>query len=156
MSITPAAFTIRVYGLLLHEDQILLSRENIQGEIFTKFPGGGLEFGEGVIECLKREFMEEVGIEIYNSQHFYTTEDYWASAFHKNPKQVLSLYYKVFTKQLTQIKTDKPENNTLLNKNQNQILYWCPLTRLINEPIKLPIDKIVVQKLLDKKNPVSD
>jgi len=40
----------------------------------TKFPGGGLQFGEGTIDCIKREFREELGCEIGVLKHFYTTD----------------------------------------------------------------------------------
>ncbi len=145
----PTAFTIRVYGLLIHNEHILLSRENIHGDIYTKFPGGGLEFGEGVVACLKREFMEEVGIKLTKLEHFYTTEDYWPSAFHNPPKQVLSIYYTVWSDELDNIKTGNPADDFLLKKDQDQILYWCKLYELKDQKIKLPIDRIVVEKLTD-------
>ena len=144
----PTAFTIRIYGLLIHEDAILLSKENIHGDIYVKFPGGGLEFGEGVIDCLKREFMEEVQIDIKVGSHFYTTEDYFPSAFHADPKQVLCIYYTVVTDEIDQIKIGNPTDEHLLKKDQDQILYWCALKNLDKEVLKLPIDKIVVEKLL--------
>ena len=51
-------FNIRVYGLLINEQkQVLVSDELIRGSYITKFPGGGLEFGEGTRNCLQREFM---------------------------------------------------------------------------------------------------
>lgn len=46
-------FTIRVYGLWLHNNSVLLSNESVKGVQVIKFPGGGLEFGEGTIDCLK-------------------------------------------------------------------------------------------------------
>lgn len=144
----PIAFTIRVYGLLINNGQILLSRENIHGDVYTKFPGGGLEFGEGITDCLKREFMEEVQIELSSFDHFYTTEGYFPSAFHNPPKQVLSIYYKVSTEELDQIKIGDPGNNSLLKENEDQILYWCDLDKLKSEGLELPIDKIVLEKLL--------
>ena len=56
-------FTIRVYGILFDENKrILVSDEFIRGDYFTKFPGGGLEIGEGTRDCLKREFKEETGV----------------------------------------------------------------------------------------------
>lgn len=143
----PNQFTVRVYGLLIHEDRILLSKENIKGDIYTKFPGGGLEFGEGIIECLKREFMEEVGIHLQQTEHFYTSEGYFPSAFHTPPKQVISIYYKVWTEQLDKIRTGNPAHEHLLTSDEDQILYWADLKNLLREPIELPIDKIVMAKL---------
>ena len=37
-------FNVRVYGIWIKSDKILLSHENIDGYAMTKFPGGGLEY----------------------------------------------------------------------------------------------------------------
>ncbi|HET9278185.1 MAG TPA: NUDIX domain-containing protein [Flavitalea sp.] len=58
-------FNIRVYGILINEKkQVLVSDEFIRGSYYTKFPGGGFEFGEGTGNCLKREFKEEIDLAI--------------------------------------------------------------------------------------------
>lgn len=144
---TPKSFTIRVYGLLIHEGQILLSRENIQGDIYTKFPGGGLEFGEGVVDCLKREFMEEVDIKISGNELFYINEDFLPSAFHR-AKQVIVIYYLVKSHQSKQIVTGSMADAGKLNADGDQVLLWCKLSELNPEKVNLPIDKVVVKKLL--------
>jgi len=47
-------FNVRVYGLLINDRQeILISDEQEYGIQFTKFPGGGLEYGEGLTDGLK-------------------------------------------------------------------------------------------------------
>src|ERR1700712_2954810 len=86
-------FTIRVYGILINEKkQLLVSDEFIRGSYFTKFPGGGLEFGEGTRDCLKREFMEEMNLAVEIGKHIYTTDFFQMSAF--NPEhQIISIYY---------------------------------------------------------------
>ncbi|HAL80900.1 MAG TPA: NUDIX hydrolase [Mucilaginibacter sp.] len=87
-------FNVRVYGLLINaDDEILISDEQEYGMRFTKFPGGGLEHGEGLTDGLKREFMEECSAEIEVTAHFYTTDFYVKSAF--NDSQVISVYYLV-------------------------------------------------------------
>ena len=86
-------FTIRVYGILIGEKkQVLVSDEFIRGDYFTKFPGGGLELGEGTRDCLKREFIEEMDLAVEVGEHLYTTDFYQVSAF--NPAhQIISIYY---------------------------------------------------------------
>jgi|ERR1700761_7256443 len=87
-------FNVRVYGLLINDDQeILISDEQEHGYRFTKFPGGGLEYGEGLTEGLKREFMEECNAQIVVTGHFYTTDFFVKSAF--NDSQIISIYYLV-------------------------------------------------------------
>src|SRR5690606_22253368 len=87
-------FNVRVYGLLLNEaNEILVSDEKTMNVSFTKFPGGGLEYGEGLIDALKREFMEECQLEIEVLRHIYTTDFYEKSSF--NESQIISIYYEV-------------------------------------------------------------
>ena len=87
-------FNVRVYGLLINEhNEVLISDEQEYGMQFTKFPGGGLELGEGLIDGLKREFLEECQVEVEVLSHFYTTDFFVISAF--NNSQVISVYYKV-------------------------------------------------------------
>ena len=87
-------FNVRVYGLLISENnEVLFSDEREYGMDFTKFPGGGVELGEGLIEALKREFMEECNVEVEVLAHFYTTDFYEKSSF--NDSQVISVYYLV-------------------------------------------------------------
>src|SRR3954449_4249908 len=86
-------FTIRVYGILSDENKrILVSDEFIRGNYYTKFPGGGLELGEGTRDCLKREFMEEMNLLVDVGDHIYTTDFYQQSAFN-SAQQILSIYY---------------------------------------------------------------
>jgi ADP-ribose pyrophosphatase YjhB (NUDIX family) len=134
------SFTIRVYGLLLRRGKILLSKEKIQDGIYTKFPGGGLEFGEGTIDCLKREFMEEAQIDIHSIQHFYTTEDFVQSKF-KASNQVLSIYYTVSSDEIDKLNLDL--------EIDGQVLFWKSLEELTVEDVDLVIDKKVVSKLLN-------
>src|SRR5687767_15970020 len=95
-------FNLRVYGILLGPGgEILVSDEYIRGRYYTKFPGGGLEFGEGTRDCLKREFKEEMDLEVEIGDHIYTTDYFQMSAF--NPEhQIISIYY--YAKALEPIK----------------------------------------------------
>ena len=83
-------FNIRVYGILINEDKkVLVSDEFIRGKYYTKFPGGGLEFGEGTRDCLKREFIEEMNLQVEVLDHIYTTDFFQESAFRPGD-QILS------------------------------------------------------------------
>ena len=87
-------FNVRVYGLLIDQYQrLLVTDEFIRGSYITKLPGGGLEFGEGLIDALKREFVEECNTEVEIIEHFYTTDFFIKSVF--NDSQVISVYYIV-------------------------------------------------------------
>jgi len=151
MSQEPNRFTIRVYGLLFHQGKVLLSRENIIGEVHTKFPGGGLEYGEGLKDCVERELKEEASIEVTATELFYLTEDFVKSSFHQK-KQVISIYYRLQASkdELGKISTGDPSNSSLLENNGDQVLYWCATSELHRQSIELPIDKKVIEKILSE------
>ncbi|MFZ4260734.1 NUDIX domain-containing protein [Sphingobacterium sp. HJSM2_6] len=87
-------FNIRVYGILMNDrDEVLISDERTENVSFTKFPGGGLEYGEGIIDALKREYLEETGMQIEVIKHIYTTDFFEKSSF--NESQIISIYYLV-------------------------------------------------------------
>jgi 8-oxo-dGTP diphosphatase len=143
-------FTIRVYGLLLtEENDILLSKEKIGDFQFTKFPGGGLEFGEGIADCLIREFKEEASIDVEIISHFYTTDFFQQSGF-KKTDQLISVYY--FVKSLDDIQTIKLDEFDIENKGriEQQQFIWIPIEQLQADMVTFPIDKLVVQLLKDR------
>ncbi len=88
-------FIIRVYGIIINnKKEVLISDEFQLGTKMTKFPGGGLEFGEGLEDCLQREFKEECnGQELENITHYYTTGFYQKALFYENC-QLISIYYQ--------------------------------------------------------------
>ena len=144
-----ALFNVRVYGLLVNDsDEILISDEQEYGMQFTKFPGGGLELGEGLIDGLKREFVEECNAEIEVLSHFYTTDFFVKSAF--NNSQIISVYYRVKNiKNLNlPIKTkvfDFDGEGELL-----QSFRWLKLRELSADDFTFPIDKHVAELLIKK------
>ncbi|WP_242692130.1 NUDIX domain-containing protein [Aridibaculum aurantiacum] len=145
---TPQIFNVRVYGILVENARVLVSDEFIRGAYITKFPGGGLEFGEGTRECLQREFMEETGMEVTVGEHLYTTDFYQRSAF--NPAhQIISIYYQVHPVHpitlLTKEKVFDFEPHQVADKRgECEVFRWIPLDNLTEEDLTLPIDKIVV------------
>jgi len=139
-------FNVRVYGLLINEhNQVLISDEQEYGMRFSKFPGGGLEFGEGLIDGLKREFVEECNAEVEVLEHFYTTDFFVKSAF--NDSQVINVYYTVKNKVplILNFKTepfDFDGEGDLL-----QSFRWISLDQLREEDVTFPTDKHVVKLL---------
>jgi ADP-ribose pyrophosphatase YjhB (NUDIX family) len=53
---------IRVSALLRWEDRILLCRHEKPGKEYWLLPGGGVNSGESLVDGLRRELMEEVGV----------------------------------------------------------------------------------------------
>ena len=137
-------FTIRIYGICIKEGNVLLSKEHHSKTDMLKFPGGGLEFGEGTIDCLKREMQEEFNLEIEVGEHFYTTDFFISSAFHKDT-QVMSIYY------LMEVLTENiPIGKIFKEDNGEQSLLWEPLSGLDINMLTFPIDQEVTKLLIEK------
>lgn len=129
-------FNVRVYGLWLHNGHVLVNEELIRGHKVIKFPGGGLDWGEGTIDCLKREWMEELNLEVDVLSHFYTTDFFQPSAF--DDSQVISIYYLITA----------DANLPIANTMENERTYWMPVSHITADTFSLPIDKIVGNLLL--------
>lgn len=139
-------FNIRVYGLLINErNQILLSDEEEYGFQFSKFPGGGLEYGEGLIDALKREFIEECNTEIEVLEHFYTTDFFIQSVF--NESQVISVYYIV--NPLSSLDLNFRERPFDFDQEGDllQAFRWKNLQELTVADVTFPTDQRVVELL---------
>ena len=150
-------FNIRVYGVLINEKkQVLLSDEFIRGKYYTKFPGGGLEPGEGTRDCLMREFKEELDLKVQIEDHIYTTDYFQMSAF--NPgDQIISVYY--FVKALEPIRVplrikefdfDEEQMKIYREKTEIETFRFIDWNNFSAESVTLPIDKIVATILKEK------
>ncbi len=143
-------FNIRVYGILISDDnQVLVSDEFIRGNYYTKFPGGGLEFGEGTRACLAREFMEEMGLKVDVKEHLYTTDFFQMSAF--NPEhQIVSIYYKVEPLELIKVPLrakafdfDQSQLAIYNETGETETFRMVPMEEFGAHAVSLPIDKVV-------------
>lgn len=149
-------FSLRVYGILQDEQQrILVSDEYIRGMLITKFPGGGLEFGEGTRDCLAREFMEELNLRVAVGRHIYTTDFFQISAFN-NQYQIISIYYEVQALEPIQVPLrEKPFDFDAEQMARYQATGETETARFIDWPqfgpeaLTLPIDKLVAEMLKD-------
>ena len=145
-------FNLRVYGILINEaGQVLVSDEFIRGSYYTKFPGGGLEFGEGTRDCLKREFMEEMNLEIKVTAHLYTTDFFQMSAFSPE-QQIISIYY--FVEPLAGITVplrskpfdfDERQMNIYEQTGETETFRFINRNEFSGESVTLPIDKVVAE-----------
>ena len=147
-------FNIRVYGILINEQQqVLVADEFIRGNYYTKFPGGGLEVGEGTRDCLKREFKEEMNLNVEVGDHIYTTDFYQRSAF--NPDhQIVSIYYyakalEPITAPLRTKEFDFDERELAIYEKVNEIETFRFIDWEVFDAscVTLPIDKFVVNLL---------
>lgn len=142
-------FNIRVYGLLVNEDKILLSSESIDDFHMIKFPGGGLEFGEGITDCIKREFKEELDLSIMIYDQIYITDHFIQSAFRKN-EQVIAIYYWVET--IHDIKEFQTTQQTRMGSKNELKFKWETLSSNLLNKLSFPSDKLALQRLMAKIN----
>jgi 8-oxo-dGTP diphosphatase len=147
-------FNIRVYGILQNKNaDVLVSDEFIRGQQYTKFPGGGLEFGEGTRDCLKREFLEEMQLKVLVTDHIYTTDFFQMSAF--NPEhQIISIYYRV--EALEEIRVplrtrlfdfDEAQMEVYRKTGETETFRFITWSSFSSDSVSLPIDKVVADLL---------
>lgn len=153
-------FNIRVYGMLINEKkEVLVSDELIRGMRITKFCGGGMEHGEGTIDCLKREFLEEMKLEIEVTDHLYTTDFYQQSAFNEK-HQIIAIYYLVKAKESinislteTPFQFDTEQLKAYEVTQQIESFRFIEWDKFSEESVTLPIDKVAAKKLKDFNQP---
>jgi len=150
-------FNIRVYGILINEQkQVLVSDELIRGKYITKFCGGGLEKGEGTIDCLKREFIEEMNLDVAISEHFYTTDFFQQSAFDPT-HQIISIYYLVTPLQeitapirTTAFQFDDAQLKVYEATGETETFRFVDWQHFSEDVVSLPIDKVVARLIKEK------
>ena len=135
-----ATHNLRVYGIIINEkDEVLVSDELRFGNAFTKFPGGGLEWGEGTKDCLKREIQEELGLDSEIGDLFYVNEFFQQSAFRKDD-QLTSFYYRVAKIDFNQIPVT---NHTFPLMEEGEKFRWISRKEISAENMTFPIDKVL-------------
>lgn len=133
-------FTIRVYGILINErKEVLISDERLGGFEFTKFPGGGLEYGEGLVDGLIREFQEECQLDVDVIRHVHTTEQFVQSAI--NQRQVIAVHYEVSTHgeprgHFSDVRFDFADREA-----DGQVFRWIPLREFDVDELTFDTDK---------------
>ncbi|MDR6562798.1 MULTISPECIES: NUDIX hydrolase [unclassified Arcicella] len=82
---------VRVCGICVQDDKILMINHKgvVENAAFWCPPGGGLQYGENVIEGIQREFLEETFTEV-SIEHFM-----FVSEFIETPLHAIELFFKV-------------------------------------------------------------
>ena len=151
-------FNIRVYLLLLDEleDSLLLSDEIVRGDYFTKFPGGGLEYGESLLDCLQREAREELGHEVEVLRQFHTSESFQRSTF-AHQDQLICIYYEC---RLPRAAGGRREPGFRIaerpfdfvdHREREESFRWRRLDQIDPVELSLPLDREVLTRLLGER-----
>jgi 8-oxo-dGTP diphosphatase len=138
------SFNIRVYGLLITDGAVLVAEQMYKGHHLLKFPGGGLVHGEGLADGLKREFMEELNVQIDIICHYYTTDFYVRSMFNEN-NQVISIFYLVRLREGQSLSLRNQKDGIM--ESSEELFYFIPLAKLPEAGFKLPIEKLITEML---------
>lgn len=137
-------FNLRVYGLAVNDrNEILLVEEAIKsrgGQRIVKFPGGGVELGEGIREALQREWREETGCELVRSEPIYYNDDFVASFFHTG-HQIVCFYYRVWFDWALPLTPESGDTEFIAFR-------WQPLHSLKPEELSLPTDRQALRVLV--------
>lgn len=140
-------FNIRVYGLIINQkDEILLTDEYLMNRKMTKFPGGGLHFGEGPEDCIKREGKEEFGQEIEIIDHFYTTHFFQRALFYDD-HQLISIYYRIKFKDPIGFRISEKPFDFPEMVDGSQSFRWANIENLEEKELSFPVDRYVLQLL---------
>lgn len=145
---TNKRFTVRVYAVFLNnKSQILLCDEKFGKHDICKFPGGGLEWGEGTLECLTREIKEELDMEVEVNELFHVT-DYFQEAFHDANKQVVNIYYKSRLLSIENFPTCDHSQFPDKEGDGNQFIRWVDLDTFNLSQLTFETERQVLRKIL--------
>ncbi|NRA12843.1 MAG: NUDIX hydrolase [Crocinitomicaceae bacterium] len=137
-------FNLRVYGIILNsKNEVLVSDERRHGVSMTKFPGGGLMWGEGHKETLIREIKEEMNLDAEIGEFFYVNDFFQQSAYREND-QLFTFYYRVSKIDIDAIPVSA---HAIPLTEEGEKFRWVPISDLNEDMFTFPIDKIVGSRL---------
>lgn len=140
-------FNVRVYGVIVNRrNEILVSDEYHYNTFMRKFPGGGLQFGEGPRSALQRELQEELGFSLHTLTHFHTTDIFVQSVFNKD-HQVLGIYFTGRAlPDMEELYREAPLTPTL---NGMEIFHWKSVEAIDPDEFTFPVDKQAMRVFLE-------
>jgi ADP-ribose pyrophosphatase YjhB (NUDIX family) len=130
--------TVRVYGFLEDaQGRVLVSAERFRGKPLIKYPGGGVEWGEGIREALVREFQEELQLDIAVGELVFFNEFPVISAFDPD-YQVFSFFYRVSAVGPIAFVT---HSAVAVPDEDGERAVWVSKAELANVPFTYPIEQ---------------
>lgn len=68
--------TVRVTGVLIEDCKLLLTEQHVTQARSWSLPGGGLEYGETIEQCIIREMKEETGLDVSVKDLLYVCDHF--------------------------------------------------------------------------------
>jgi ADP-ribose pyrophosphatase YjhB (NUDIX family) len=129
-------FRVSCYGVLKRKDELLVQRHP-KLESYG-LPGGGVEIGESLKNCLIREFKEETGLKIKIGQLLTVTEDLFT--YEGEDSQSVLITYEVSRVGGTMLQDGNHGDTgevkyiklSMLNKHSIQRVFWPIIKKLKN------------------------
>lgn len=135
------AFTVRVYGYLIDSSKqnLLCVRENVGPISALKFPGGGVEFGEGIDDALKREFFEETGLHI-EPRKLVSCNRTFVQSMVEPEKQVIVLHF------IVGCATALSKRQSILSPDSSLNFEWHEIDERLYDKLSFQTDKTAYQE----------
>lgn len=132
-------YRVTIKGIFVKEGKILLLKESPKLSGQWELPGGGLDFGEGLHQGLKREIEEETGMKVKNisDKPVYV----WTWKF-ENKRGIdwyysLVVAYKIEIGNLEFKKSDECEEIGFFSKEELNTIELCQQTNGLKEVFNL-------------------
>ncbi|MEH7349468.1 NUDIX hydrolase [Gottfriedia acidiceleris] len=116
-------FNLRVAGIWIENGHVLIHR--LASDTIWSLPGGRIKFNEESHLSLKREFIEELGIEVEIDQMMWTVENFFT--YKENDIHEVGLYYKIKSEN----KLTSTMNESFYGKEGNRLIFkWESIENL--------------------------
>ena len=115
-------------GLIKHQGHVFVSKGNdtVKEQVFYRFLGGGIEFGESSVQALKREFQEEIQAELTNIQYLTCLENIFI-CYGKPGHELIQLFRCDFVEPQFY---DLEQTFTLLEGKDKHDAIWIPIDQV--------------------------
>ena len=126
-----------VLGIARKENKILVSEgyDKVKDEVFYRSIGGGIEFLEDSKEALKREFKEELDIDINVGKFLGITENIFT--FNGKEGHEIVLFYEIDIND-----KDYKEKYYILDSNCGSYAIWVDIDEFKNKELKIYPEKM--------------
>ena len=126
-----------VLGIVKKGNKILVSEgyDKVKNEVFYRSIGGGIEFLENSKEALKREFKEELGIDIIVGEFLGIAENIFT--YNGKNAHELILFYEVNIKE-----NDYKEKYHIIDDNSESDAMWIEIDKFKNKELKIYPEEI--------------